>query len=366
MVTTSAAQEAGVFERIALTIERRARGSALRTFNVIFVASALTAATLNNDSAVLLLTPLAVALARSLYPGRPRVVDAFVFAVFLSAGVAPLVISNPMNMIVAEYAGLGFNAYAIRMLPVWVAGRTVTLLMVNVLFGRAFAAGPRASIPAIEAAAARAPIERRLHRAATAVPLVMLATLVAYPIVSYRGGPVWVVALAGATAATAILWWVDGTAPTKVLSGVSWDTLAFLWGVFVIAMGLKNVGLVQALAHVYAAPTEGEQIARIGTVSAIGSAVLNNHPMAILNMMALQGSSGGSRAPLLAALIGGDLGPRLLPMGSLAGLLWLETLRRHDEHVSVGRFAMMGAAVLLPSLAATLAVLAFESAYFLP
>jgi arsenical pump membrane protein len=366
MLTTSAAREAGIFDRIALAIEKRARGSALRTFNVIFVASAVTAAMLNNDSAVLLLTPLAVALARRLYPGRPLVVDAFAFAVFLSAGVAPLVISNPVNMIVAEYAGLDFNAYAIRMLPVWVAGRTVTLLMVNVLFGRAFARGPRASLPAVEAAIARAPAERRTHRSAMPVVVTMLGALVAYPIISYRGGPVWVVALAGAAAAVMALWFVDRTPPTRVISGVSWDTLAFLWGVFVIAMGLKNVGLVSALARVYAAPSSGQQIARIGVVSALGSAVLNNHPMAILNMMALRGGPGSSRAPLLAALIGGDLGPRLLPMGSLAGLLWLETLRRHNEHVSVARFAAMGAAVLLPSLAATLAVLAFESAYFLP
>ena len=42
---------------------------------------------------------------------------AFAFAVFLAPGVAPFVISNPMNMIVAEYAGLGFNAYAAKMVP---------------------------------------------------------------------------------------------------------------------------------------------------------------------------------------------------------------------------------------------------------
>jgi arsenical pump membrane protein len=361
MVTTSAAQEAGVFARIVSVIERHARGSALRTFNVVFVASAATAALLNNDSAVLLLTPLAVALARRLYPGRPRVVDAFAFAVFLSAGVAPLVISNPMNMIVAEYAGLDFNAYAVRMLPVWVAGRAVTLIVVNVLFARSLAPGPRASLPAVEAAKARAPIERKTHRAAVAVPVAMLAGLVAYPVIAYLGGPVWAVALGGAAAATATLWSFDGTPPERVLRGVSWDTLAFLWGVFVVAVGLKNAGLVGALAHIYASSAGAERIARIGAVSALGSAVLNNHPMAILNMMALKDVPGGARAPILAALIGGDLGPRLLPMGSLAGLLWLETLRKHDEHVSVVRFVAMGAAALIPSLVATLGVLALET-----
>jgi arsenical pump membrane protein len=359
MVTTSAAQEAGVFDRIVTYIEGRARGSALRTFNVVFVASAVTAALLNNDSAVLLLTPLAVALGRRLYPGRPAVVDAFAFAVFLSAGVAPLVISNPMNMIVAEYAGLDFNAYAVRMLPVWVGGRVVTLVVVNLLFAKSLGRGPRGSLPAIEAAIARAPTEKKSHRAATAVPVAMLCALVAYPVIAYLGGPVWAVALAGAGAATLTLWFLDGVAPTRVLKGVSWDTLAFLWGVFVIAVGLKNVGLVDALARLYVAPTTGEQIARVGAVSAVGSAILNNHPMAILNMMALQGAPG--RAPILAALIGGDLGPRLLPMGSLAGLLWLETLRKHDEHVSVPRFVAMGAAALVPSLAATLGVLAIEA-----
>jgi arsenical pump membrane protein len=200
-----------------------------------------------------------------------------------------------------------------------------------------------------------------MHRAAVAVPIAMLAALVAYPIIAYLGGPVWAVALAGAAAATVTLWALEGTPPTKVLRGVSWDTLAFLWGVFVIAVGLKNVGLVAALSRLYVAPTTGEQIARVGGVSALGSAILNNHPMAILNMMALRDAPGAGRVPLLAALIGGDLGPRLLPMGSLAGLLWLETLRRHDEHVGVGRFVAMGAAALVPSLAATLGVLALET-----
>ena len=46
--------------------------------------------------------------------------------------------------------------------------------------------------------------------------------------------------------------------------------------------------------------------------SALGSAVIDNHPMSLLNMMAL--TTPGDSRPLLAALVGGDIGPRLLAL----------------------------------------------------
>jgi Na+/H+ antiporter NhaD/arsenite permease-like protein len=49
----------------------------------------------------------------------------------------------------------------------------------------------------------------------------------------------------------------------------------------------------------------------IGISSALGSALLNNHPMAILNALAIRNLPDGTQHLVLAALIGGDLGPRL-------------------------------------------------------
>jgi arsenical pump membrane protein len=77
--------------------------------------------------------------------------------------------------------------------------------------------------------------------------------------------------------------------------------------------------------------------------------------MSILNMMAL-GAHGGSR-PLLAALVGGDIGPRLLPIGSLAGLLWMDILRRSGVEISIGKFVRLGTLVLLPTLSVSLLLL---------
>ena len=93
----------------------------------------------------------------------------------------------------------------------------------------------------------------------------------------------------------------------------------------------------------------------IGISSALGSALLNNHPMAILNALAICPMA--RNLFVLAALIGGDLGPRLLPMGSLAGLLWLDLLRQGGTKISVAHFILVGLPVTIPTLALSLFIL---------
>ena len=170
------------------------------------------------------------------------------------------------------------------------------------------------------------------------------------------GGPIWSIAVAGALGCLVIARRYR-VAPARQLAGhVSIDILAFLWGVFLVVAALRNVGLVDRLAGLYdAQPAGGRQLATVGVVAALGSAIVDNHPMSILNMMAL-GSQGGSK-PLLAALIGGDIGPRLLPIGSLAGLLWMDLLRRRGIEIGIGKFIKLGTLVLIPTLAVSLALL---------
>jgi arsenical pump membrane protein len=95
----------------------------------------------------------------------------------------------------------------------------------------------------------------------------------------------------------------------------------------------------------------------IGLTSALGSAVINNHSMALTNLLAIRDAPGAGDHEFLAALIGGDLGPRLLPMGSLAGLLWLASLRRLGVEVPLRRFMAVGAAVTVPTVAVSLGLL---------
>ena len=349
MTMTGVVQEVGAFDRLALRIEASARRtSATAAFTLVFLVSVATPSLLNNDAAILLLTPLVVALTRRLYPDRPGVTEAFAFAVFLAPGVAPFVVSNPMNMIVAEFAGVSFNAYARVMAPIALAGALVTYAVLRLHFRRSLAG----------AAAERrdvAPVAP--HPAERPAVLVLLAVFAAYPIMAMLGGPTWVVSLGGALGCLALARRHRVAPARKLLAHVSPDILVFLWGIFVVVLGLRHVGVVDRLATLYGAAPEGSarQAGLVGVVASLGSALVDNHPMALLGMMAL-GGHGGTR-PLLAALVGGDIGPRLLPIGSLAGLLWIDLLRRAGIEITIGKFVRLGTLVLLPTLTISLAML---------
>jgi len=140
-------------------------------------------------------------------------------------------------------------------------------------------------------------------------------------------------------------------AVTVVRDGVAWHVLVVLPIVFVFAAGLQRAGAIDAVApslrHVGAL--------RLGFSSAVGSALLNNHTMALINVAALV--PGAGLREVFAALIGGDLGPRFVPFGSLAGLLWLDTLRQQGVHVGLRRFMLVGVLTGLPTLVACLLTL---------
>jgi arsenical pump membrane protein len=318
-------------------------------FTIVFALGVVTPSLLNNDAAILILTPLVVALARRLYPRRPDITFAFAFAVFLAPGVAPFIVSNPMNMIIAEYAGLKFNSYAAVMLPISLVGAALTYGVLRWVYRDLLgSAGAAASAP-------RTVIHR--HAGERPAVLLMVAVFLAYPIAASLGAEIWIVAAAGALASLAVCRAYQIAPVRKAASHVSLDILVFLWGIFLVVQGLRAAGVADQLHALYAsAPAgSGAQLATVGIASALGSAAIDNHPMSILNMLALDRSHGP--APLLAALVGGDIGPRLLPIGSLAGLLWIDLLRRSGVEVGVARFLRLGTLVVLPTLTVSLALL---------
>jgi arsenical pump membrane protein len=183
------------------------------------------------------------------------------------------------------------------------------------------------------------------------VLLVTIASIATYPLLAALGRPLWPVAAIAALICSGLALH-QGVRLRAIGSGVSWELVPFLFGVLVLATGLARAGATAQLAELYA--SSPAPLATIGTVAAGGSALINNHPMALLHSLTLAGAPDDH---IFAALIGGDLGPRLLPIGSLAGLLWLHALKQQGVTISVGTFARIGVLVTIPSLAVSLFVL---------
>jgi arsenical pump membrane protein len=344
MTTTACAAELGIFTRLAAWIEPRTRGPVRHAFRFVFIIAAVTAAILSNDAAILLLTPVVIELLRTVYPKRnPKFLVPFAFCAFVAAGVAPLPTGNPMNLVVAYRAGIDFNTYALHMIPVAIAGWVVAYLMLAWWYRDVLAD----EAPALGAAPLVVPLSghAKLVLAATG------ASIVSYPILALLGAPIWPVAATAALICLAAALH-RGVAVSRIAGGISWELIPFLFGVLVLATALARAGVTASLTELYASTPA--PLATVGAVAAGGSALIDNHPMALLHSLALEGAPDRL---VFAALVGGDLGPRLLPIGSLAGLLWMHQLRRQGVTVPLRTFIGVGAVVTIPSLIASLAVL---------
>lgn len=348
MLMTGVAARVGLFQRLAELILPHAAAGAGRLFAIVFGLALLTAAVFNNDAAILVLTPVVVTLIRRIYPEAPSLLLPYAFAVFMAAGVAPFFTSNPMNTIVALAAGIDFNTYAARMVPVALAAAAATFLVLRLLFAAQLAAAPPAT------ADPRRPPCRRWNPAQQQALTLVLIVLATYPVAALAGLPIHAVAATGALVALGLAWRHRAGKPPEIIrAAVAWEIIIFLLGMYLLAKGLQHIGVVDHLRNIY----QQTGTPAVGATSAVGSALINNHSMALTNLLAIQGLPGNTQDAYLAALIGGDLGPRLLPIGSLAGLLWLNLLARLGVTVPLRTFILIGAATTIPALTLSLAVL---------
>ncbi|MEW6324303.1 MAG: ArsB/NhaD family transporter [Nitrospirota bacterium] len=357
MIVTLVARRAGLFDRLVGAVVRASGGDGRRLFAWLFVTGVLTGSIFTNDAAVLILTPMVCLLCRRSPGLQPA---PYLFAVLNVANlVAALVISNPINLVVADYIGIPFVEYAAWMaLPAAVAAAS-TYAVLRFYFRREIAASRLEPPP--EPNAPRSPLlVPSLAVIGLIVPAAFLGPLI--------GLPLWLIMAGGAAVLLLLARRLAGIAPQAVVRDVAWDVLIFVAGIFIIVNGLRETGLAGMLAELMARLGGRElpsMIVSTGVVAAVSSALMNNHPTAYLMAMSLDHLTAvpaEQRVLAFAMLIGGDLGPKLLPIGSLAALLWFRILKDHGIQMPYGRYIRVGVPVTLVALLLALAVLAGEAA----
>ena len=353
--------EAGFFEWAALHVARWGGGSGMRLFALFVLLGAAVSALFANDGAALILTPIVMALLLAL-GFSPAATLAFVMAAGFIADTAslPLVVSNLVNIVSADFFNIGFGTYAAVMVPVNLVSVLASLAVLVLYFRR--------HIPASYALAQlRAPAEA-IRDSATfrAGWVVLLLLLVGFFALEPLGVPVSVVAAAGAV----VLLLVAGRGPVistrKVLRGAPWQVVVFSLGMYLVVYGLRHAGLTQSMAgllNVFAQGGVWGAALGTGFLAALLSSVMNNMPTVLVGALAIDASTATGvvkEAMVYANVIGADLGPKITPIGSLATLLWLHVLARKNIKISWGYYFKVGVVLTLPVLLVTLSALAIR------
>jgi len=355
--------KAGFFEWAALHVARWGGGNGKRLFVMLVLLGAAVAALFANDGAALILTPIVIAMLRALR-FNARSTLAFVMAAGFIADTAslPLVVSNLVNIVSADYFGIGFARYAAVMVPVNVVSVIATLAALLLFF--------RSDIPGnYDLTQLKCPQEA-IHDRATFITgwWVLALLLIGFFWLESLGVPISAVAAAGAAMLLAVAARGHRMSTRAVLRDAPWQVVVFSLGMYLVVYGLRNAGLTDYLTAVLErCATYGVWGAALGTglITAGLSSIMNNMPTVLIGALSIDATATHGvvrEAMIYANVIGSDLGPKITPIGSLATLLWLNVLDSKNIHISWGYYFRVGIVLTLPVLLLTLAALALRLA----
>jgi arsenical pump membrane protein len=366
----------GFFKWAALRVAKLANGSGVRLYFYIALLAAAVSILFANDSAVLILTPLVLEIVQQLKLEMNGKL-AYLFAAGLIADTAamPLITSNPVNIVSADFFGYTFIEHMVFMAPIAVVTIALSLIVVYLFFRKAI---PRSYDPALVDALIvdGSVIQPRQLRVSFATLFVIDAL---YVVASLNGIPVSIVIFSGSmfllgfyvfTMHHSHMHEEEKHGVIYILKRVNWDILVFMVGILLVVQGLKHAGAIQFYADAFAwcltLPSFLSTLVPSLLVTVSASA-MNNWPMTMLGLLSIQQSAvshaltgAGNTALIFSNIIGNNLGPHFFPIGSLAILMWLNTMKRKGLTIRLRDYLRVGSILSIIEVTAAAVILWVE------
>jgi arsenical pump membrane protein len=393
LVLAKLCDDDGLFRYLGAWLGRgRAGTSPVRLLGRVFAVAAATTAVLSLDATVVLLTPVVlIAAGRLRVPARPH---AYACGHLSNSASLLLPVSNLTNLLAFAVSGLSFGRFAELMALPWLAAIGVEYVVIRRFFaadlvapGAAAASSAAASASAIPAGALPAEVAPGVRAAgsghngggqgeaalvlddqggargepgagqgADAAPapvfslIVVAVTLGGFVLASAAGAnPAWA-ALGGALLLAVRALARRTTSVPAIARSADVPFLLFVIALGIVVVAVVDNGLGSALRPALPSGTSLPALLAIAALAAVLAAAVNNLP-AVLVLIPL--AAPGGAGAVLAVLIGVNIGPNLSYTGSLATLLWRRVLRAAGADVSLGEFTAVGAAAVVPALAAS-------------
>lgn len=360
----------GFFYWAAEILIRKARGSGVRLFWLTNIFCFLMTLFVNNDGSILITTPILLLLLQNMgLKNHQKIPYLLSGALIATASSAPIGVSNIVNLIALKIVHMDLYMHTAMMF----VPASLGLVLLSVLLFATF----YRTLPKTLPQAARwslLPGSHPLKEIVTAdkrnvfmrnILIFVFCVRLSLFAASYIHFPVALMAVIGSSLLLAWRWIYLKVSPADMIEKTPWYILLFAFSMYVIIYGLNNIGLTDYLIQLLQPIVSGSLLnasVLMGGLLSILSNLFNNHPALMVGTLTLM-SMGLDPLTLkisyLASVIGSDMGSLLLPIGTLATMMWMHIIRKGGVKISWGQYLKVTSIVIPITVIFTLIILSY-------
>ena len=331
IIIAMAFEKIGFFDSLATKIismcaDRGYRINRFKFFAIMMVFGLFLATFLANDGAILILTPLVFALFGKGEKGAvmaPLVVFLIFFGFLSDFGSNALSISNLTNIISVNIFDISFGEYFGSMIVAQLSAFLAACALFWMVLGRRLPMVLEFALP-----------DRQISKSGFIACVILLLSL---PVGSALFGAMGVPVSGYILIVAVIAIMMQKSGKFELFKRAPFGVVVFSVGLFVMVYGVGKAGGLELLRLGFESIANLDSLASmfgVATLSSVGSAIINNLPMVMLGDLALR-ELGADSGLIYAHLLGCNIGSKLTPIGSLATLLWLASLRLHGVRIRI-------------------------------
>jgi arsenical pump membrane protein len=360
----------GLFYWTAVLLLKKSNGSGARLFWLTLLLCFLMTLFFNNDGSILITTPILILILRHLgLKNHQKIPYLLSGALIATAASAPIGVSNIVNLIALKIVGMDLYEQTAMMFVPSTLGLVFLSLALYLVFLKEI---PR-KIPLysdhhpLQQHPLSHPLKGRTNDYFTKQKKLMVNMLLfvfairaSLFIASYFDISISLVSVIGSFILLVWRWYYLRISPKDMLTKTPWHILVFAFMMYVIIYGLHNIGLTQIILTYITPLVEGSLLhasLTMGILLSVLSNLFNNHPALMIGTLALTEMGLEPivlKTVYMANIIGSDIGSLLLPIGTLATLIWMHILRKNKIKITWKMYLKITFIVIPPTLIFTL------------
>lgn len=351
----------GFFRWAAVNLACKARGSGILLFWYINLLCFLMTLFFNNDGSILITTPIIIQTLTLLnLKNRQKIPYLLSGALIATGSSAPIGVSNLANLIALKIVGLDLNSYAAMMFVPSMIGIVAIATLLILYFKQDIPRKiPRLSLQNMNVLThSTSHTSARLLHPLSVEPtrqapdwqmfriciIIVVLTRISFFMLAPFGIPTEIPAMAGALLLIFVRWCLRKEGAFDIIKKTPWHILIFAFSMYVVIYGLHNVGftsMIVALLRDVVSASHFDAIFVMGILLSIMSNLCNNLPSIMIGTLSLTEMNldvSVLQVSYLASILGADIGSLLLPIGTLASLIWIFILRENHVPISWGQY----------------------------